>query len=122
MKFKADQIFADYDENDVLIIGFSSGDKKYFMIQHTDEYDDQDKELGMDTYYIEKNDQGFGMYGGIEKIALNRNEIVFELDEEAKEHLCEEFIEICFDCDEDTFSNLKLRLQQIFRRIDLKTE
>jgi len=118
MNLKADNIYADFDENDVLIIGFASNEdeSKYFMIQKSNDYDGQNKELDMDTYYIEKNDQSMGMYGGIDNIELKRNNIIFRLNNEAKEKLQENQIEISFECAENEFNNLQNRINLIFKQ------
>ncbi|MBL4704285.1 MAG: hypothetical protein JKY54_07175 [Flavobacteriales bacterium] len=123
MRFKAKEIFADYDENDVLIIAFS-GDTDhlsgpiYFMIQYSED-DSQDRQLGIDTYYIEKNDQSMGGYGGIIELRLDKNRIQIDLSQKGTEHLKEINIEIEFECNIDEFGNLQKRLNQIFSNGEL---
>jgi len=126
MKFKAKEVFTDYDENNVLIIGFSGvtnelGEPIYFMIQDSEEYDMQDKQLGIDTYYIEKNDQSIGGYGGIKELTLDMNRIRIDLDKKGIENLKETKIEIEFDYDVNVYNKLKKRLNQIFSPDILKT-
>jgi len=126
VKFKAKEIFANYDENGVLVIGFSGnstdqGRPIYFMIQDSDEYDVQDKRLNMDTYYVEKNEQSMGGYGGVKEIKLDKNRIQFELDQKGKENLKEKNIEIEFGCSDEEFTNLWKKLNQIFKNGELKT-
>jgi hypothetical protein len=126
MKFTAKEIFADYDENEILIIGFlgeatEQDDQIYFMIQDSNEYDHQDKELGMDTYYIEKNDQSMSGYGGVKELRLSKNKIQIDLDQKGIERLEETNIEIDFECNFDEFKNLHERLNQIFSSGELKT-
>ena len=126
MKFKAKEIFVGYDENDVLIIGFSENSTEhekpiYFMLQDSKEYGDQDKQLGMDTYYIEKNDQSMGGYGGIAEVYLERNRIKIELDKNGIDNVKENFVEIVFECGDNEFKNLLKRLDQIFSNGELKT-
>lgn len=69
MNFKAKEIHADYDQNDLLIIGFSGevdNEKISLMIQDAyDRENEQEIELGMNTFYIELNEQSKGGYGGI---------------------------------------------------------
>ena len=57
-------------EENISILGFSEGNK-YFQIQESQDYDEQDINLGLNTYHIEFNDQKNGRYGGIEKIKMN---------------------------------------------------
>ncbi len=126
MKFKAKEIFADYDENNILIIGFS-GEKTernkhiYFIIQDSDDYDHQDKKLGIDTYYIEKNDQTMSGYGGVKEIRLCKNRIQIDFDQKGIDNLQEINIEIEFECNPDEFKNLHKKLNQIFSNDELKT-
>ena len=53
-------------------------EQRYFMIQDViNEYDEQDIKLGMNTYYIEKNDQLFSTYDGVLKIQWGSDKIIF---------------------------------------------
>ncbi len=121
MKFRAEEIHCKYDGNDVLVIGFTSGfnereDKRYFMIQDALEYDRQDMQLGTDTYFIEKNNQASGMYGGISNMVLTRDSVLFELEESAQQKLDEESIEIELNCSEEVYRELSAKLHLIFMR------
>ena len=125
MKFKAKEIFADYDENEILIIGFSGEPTKhdeqiYFTIQDSDKYDHQDRELGMDTYYIEKNDQSMAGYGGVKEIKLSKNRIQIDFDQKGIDNLKETNIEIDFEFNSDEFKNLCKKLGQVFSNDELK--
>lgn len=51
------------------------------MIQHSEEYDNQNQKLGIGTYYIENNDQSMGGYGGIKELILSKNSIQIYLDD-----------------------------------------
>ena len=53
---------------------------EYLMIQDSLNYDEQDVELGMDTYYLEVNDQSKGGYGGIDRIELDRGKLKIGLN------------------------------------------
>ena len=69
--------FAVLHEDGVLIGGFrgesSDGDDPYLLLQVADEFDDQDRRLGMDTYYVELSGQGASGYGGIEQIHVRHD-------------------------------------------------
>ena len=65
------------------------------MIQDAlNEYDEQDIRLGMNTYYLEINDQLFSTYGGIKRIKMNTTRIIFLLDSRGIEKLKEQEIVI----------------------------
>lgn len=116
MQFQATDVFADYDEFQTLIIGFyaESDCPDYFMIQHSDHYTDADKKLGMNTFYIEKNDQSMGCYGGITQIVLDRSKIRIDLNEKSAERLGELNIEISFNCADDQFLKLESKILHVF--------
>ena len=84
LRFVANAISAEFDENDVLIIVFgdliNQKPQHYFMIQDMLQYDEQDQELGQDTYYILRDDPQYGTYGGIHRITLSPTGIHAQLD------------------------------------------
>ncbi len=90
--------FGTIDEVDEYRAIIFSDDKKelYFQIQDAYEYDTQDVQLGMDTYYIEINDQSHGCYGGISKIKLKDCSIEIELNDKGNEKLKSGKIKILF--------------------------
>jgi Immunity protein 10 len=51
--------------------------ENYVIIQRANTFDSQDKELGMDNYYIEYNDQSNSGYGICEKIVLDNDILDF---------------------------------------------
>lgn len=121
MDFKADNLFADYDENDILIIAFSGKIKNedaYLIIQDAyDRNDEQEIELGMNTFYIEINDQSTSGYGGIKEIKLYKNLLSINLDKTGMANLNLENnkIEIELELDENKFENLTEKLALIFK-------
>lgn len=120
ISFKAQEVYADYDPNDLLIIGFSgkmNNEDVYFMIQDAyDREDEQEIELGMDTYYLEWNDQSQGGYGGISELVVYRNKIHIELNKIGRKNLKikDEILSIEFDLNDKAFLNLTEKLKLIF--------
>lgn len=49
------------------------GDDPYFLLQVADEYDEQDRSLGMDTYYSELSGQEASGYGGIDRVEVRND-------------------------------------------------
>jgi hypothetical protein len=47
--------------------------ENYVILQRANTFDEQDKKLGMDSYYIEYNDQSNSGYGVCEQISLDEN-------------------------------------------------
>ncbi len=127
LTFQANTVSAEYDENDVLIIGFADlqadGEPNhYFMIQHSEEYDEQDVELGMNAYYIERDGQGYSTYGGIQKIVLGSRQIRVELDEVGQKQLEVPGIIIHFNLTEEGYSHLQQQLRKVFDEQILRIE
>jgi Immunity protein 10 len=112
--FETDSVFIEETDLDVLIVGFYKEDN-YLMIQQSlDEYDEQDIRLGMNTYHIERDDQSFGGYGGVEKINLSRNAIEVKLDKTGRENLQCDGVEIDFETDDENYEILTEKLKYIF--------
>ncbi|MFJ5509862.1 Imm10 family immunity protein [Pectobacterium jejuense] len=67
-------------EEAVLTVGFanSANDPQSFLIlQRAEEPDEQDEELGQDTYYVEIGDPGMAGYGGIDDVSITEEKIIF---------------------------------------------
>jgi hypothetical protein len=112
--FETDNIEIEENDLDVLIVGFYT-EENYLMIQHSlDGYDEQDVRLGMNTYHIERDDQSYGGYGGVERIHLSPNSIEVKLDETGKENLDCDGVTVDFEADEETYQLLIEKLRLIF--------
>jgi len=74
MEFNATEVSFEYSEYDVLVIYFES-DSNYLMIQYKDNHSELDVTLGMDTYHIERDNQGLGGYGGVKNWSLSDDSI-----------------------------------------------
>jgi len=84
------------------------------MIQDAlNNYDEQDIQLGMDTYYIEMNDQLFSTYGGILGIRMRTKRIGFTLDAIGRKELKDQEIIIDYTLDEEKYIKLKDALSQL---------
>lgn len=120
MNFKADEVFTDYNQDYILNCIFSGtidGQKNYLMIQDAyDREDEQEINLGMDTFYIETQDQSRGGYGGIKEIELGRDYLHIELNEIGKKNLklTNSTLKISFDINHKSILNLKEKLNEIF--------
>jgi len=99
IKFKANKITneTDIEENDYMIGFFNNGDEpdKYVILQRAITFDEQDIELGMNTYYFEYSDQSNSGYGICENAKIEKNKVLFDLKENALDDI--EKIEITFE-------------------------
>lgn len=71
----------------------------YVLIQRANNFDEQDKKLGMDNYYFEYNDQSNSGYGICEKITLDMNVLNFKFPKSEKNKI----INIILTLDEQKF-------------------
>ena len=84
-----------------------------FQVSHTN--DEQDEALGLDTYYVEKDDQSNSCYGGIDRVDLHTGTIRIELDAVGSKRLdLDKEVLITFDADEKTLAELRTGLAAIF--------
>ena len=49
----------------------------YLICQNAFEYDDEDLRNGMDSHYVELNDQSQSAYGGVERVMLWRDRVFY---------------------------------------------
>ena len=104
------------------IVGFADQQfdtKRYLQFQRSLEGDAQGRALGLDTYYVEKDDQSNSCYGGIESIDLRANAITLKLDDVGSKRLVlDKVVLITFDADDKTLGELRKGLATIFSGTD----
>ena len=104
------------------IVGFADRQfdtKRYLQFQRSRISDAQDQALGLDTYYVEKDDQSNSCYGGIESIDLHANTIALLLDDVGSQRLdLDKVVLITFDADDKTLGELRSGLATIFSGTD----
>lgn len=66
------------------------------------------------TYHIERDDQSYGEYGGVEGVTLSRNSLKVDLDDIGQENLQCESVQAGFETDDATFNTLMEKLGYIF--------
>lgn len=104
--FEAEAVEIEENDLEVLTVGFYT-EENYLMIQYSLDIEDS-------NYHIERDDQSFGGYGGVEKIILSPNQIEVKLDETGKENLDCDGVKIDFETDDDTYQLLIQKLKFIF--------
>lgn len=114
LEFSAEEVGIEETEFRVLVVGFYTGEN-YLMIQQSlEESDEQDTGSGMNSYHIERDDQSYGGYGGVERIDLSRNQIEVKLDETGKENLECDAVRVEFETGDETYETLAEKLKFIF--------
>ncbi|WP_034185391.1 MULTISPECIES: Imm10 family immunity protein [Burkholderia] len=68
-------------ENGVHIVGLADHDppSSYVILQRETDDDEQDKALGLDTYYMEVGEDGVAGYGGVTSVSLQGKMLNIEL-------------------------------------------
>jgi len=81
-QFEASHIFLE-DDGYAIIIGFANdkdAPSKFVLLQKPKEFDEQDKQLGMDKIHIQIEDESRAAYGGIKSISKNQDHVLIDLD------------------------------------------
>ncbi|UYA58774.1 Imm10 family immunity protein [Pectobacterium colocasium] len=109
-------------EESVSTIGFadSADDPQHFLIlQRAEEPDEQDEELGQDTYYVEIGNPNVAGYGGIDAVLVTTNNIIFTCS--STTNWCQKIktIEIGIEPQLGTPGEIEASLREIF--IDTST-
>ena len=104
------------------VLGFADHERqpqRYLQIQRSHADRPEDGESGMNTYYVEKDDQANSLYGGIEKVILREGSIDFTFNRSGCERLgLQTEARITFESDLAGFKALKDGLNAVFRGSD----
>ncbi len=80
-----------FEEDDAMAVFAFSADEgqsaEYLMLQYALQTDEQDRRLGLGGLYIERDDQAFGCYRGVESIRRIGDRIEIDLNTEGKQRL-----------------------------------
>jgi hypothetical protein len=80
-----------FEEDDAMaVLAFCADEEEsaeYLMLQYPLQTDEQDRRLGLNGLYIERDDRAFGCYGGVESIRRIGDRIEIDLNAEGKRRL-----------------------------------
>lgn len=118
MKFNANFLYAQVDENDVIMVGFADDEfetQDYFLFQKSLVCNEQDKEMGFDKIHITYSNQTQSTYGNILKFVLKNGLVEITLDAKtASELRTDEQIEIVFPQNDIKLVDVKQYLAKMF--------
>ncbi len=106
LHFTAEAVEIEENDLDILCVGFYT-DENYLMIQKSLDVEDSE-------YHIERDDQSFGGYGGVENVELLGDSVTLTFDESGKENLDCDGIKADFETDDEAFQLLTEKLRFIF--------
>ena len=110
------------DNEEFCLVGFADREydtRCYLQLQRSHVNDTQDRALGLDTYYVERDDQSNSCYGGIESIELHSDMVRLDFTDAGSRSLdLRGPTRITFDIDEGTLTALRIQLSTIFADTD----
>ncbi len=120
--FHAESVAVDDPDENCFLVGFADAPfetQRYLLLQRAFEHDEQDIELGQDTYHVEICSQAQSGYGGISRCDLRRDRLELEFSGNALPELGGVTgASITFRLSEPDFAALHQRLSDIFRGSD----
>ena len=103
------------EEHGVLTVGFADSQfntQNYLLFQSSIDADESEDN---NEIYVERNGQQYGVYGGVEKFILSRNEAHLALTRETAKHLdTEREVVVIFFATDKQFLQLKVDLNRVF--------
>jgi len=120
--FHANVVSTEHPDGECFLVGFADENfstEKYLLLQRAFSHDDQDVELGQDTYHVELCSQEQSGYGGISRFELHRDRIELDFLPEVSAELPDiTGVTATFAIAEQEFSSLEHSLRAIFRDCD----
>lgn len=113
VEFRAEEIEVGVSPQGVINVGFYT-DGHYLSFQYMTDAEQRERLRIPDTYYIARDDQSYGEYGGVEKATLSRNTLEVALDELGQSNMQCESVKVHFETDDQTFAKVKEKLAYIF--------
>lgn len=85
------------------------------ICQNAFEYDDEDLRNGMDSHYVELNDQSQSAYGGVERVMLWRDRVFFAFTPEVAALFdLPDGLGLAFHVTDEEYANLAMLATKIF--------
>ena len=124
--FIAKQVFVE-EEHGILVVALSAPSTAeedfYLILQHKNEYDEQDLRLGMNEPYVEFCGQDWSWYGHVDSFVLMRDRINIRMNSVAADRMKNDGdIQVQFAIDDHSFSDLGSALRIVFRGQSYFTE
>lgn len=113
IEFQADEIEAGLSPHGVINVGFYT-DGNYLSFQKMiDEERAARLRIPTDTYYVARDDQSYGGYGGLESAVLSPTSFEVTTNDAGRDVMQCDRVKVGFSADEEKFAQLKEQLGQI---------
>lgn len=114
VEFEAEGVESGLSTWGIITISFYTEENYLTIQQPVDKLEGMNVQPLPNSYHIERDDQSYGEYGGVESIALSENSIEVILDEWGQEHLECEAVKVHFETDPKIYLSLKELLSYTF--------
>src|SRR5689334_7746324 len=122
VRFTANTVVVDDSDDDFILVGFADdrdgAQRDALHFQRSHEFDAQDVALGMNSVYVERNDQSQGGYGGVERVELRPDGLRVVVAGELAHRMGDREFEITFSLPADEFDRLRSGLRKVFAGFD----
>jgi hypothetical protein len=122
VRFTANTVVVDDSDDDFILVGFADdrdgAQRDALHFQRSHEFDAQDVALGMNSVYVERNDQSQGGYGGVERVELRPDGLRVVVAGELAHRMGDREFEIAFSLPADEFERLRSGLRKVFAGFD----
>jgi len=112
---------SEFETDDVALrVGFADGENsKHYFIMQREENSIEETFPDLGNIYIERDDQCWGGYGGINQISFNRNSLIIYVNEEMANQMGGyDTIKITFSIDDLQFQQLQNVLRKVMQNYE----
>ena len=114
VEFEAEGVESGLSTWGIITISFYTEENYLTIQQPVDKLEGMNVQPLPNSYHIERDDQSYGEYGGVESVELSPNSIEVTLDSIGQEHLQCDAVKVRFETDEKTYLSLKELLGYTF--------
>jgi hypothetical protein len=118
VRIAANTVVVDSSDDGFILVGFADERDGVYRdalhFQRSYEFDEQDVALGMDSVYAERNGQGQGGYGGVERVELHSDHLRVVLGGDLADQMGDSEFEITLALSPEEFSRLRDGLRAVF--------
>lgn len=119
VRFTANTVMVDDSNENFILVGFADKQDGHYQnvlqFQRSYEFDEQDVALGMNSVYIERNDQSQSGYGGVERVELHADRLRVVIGGLVAQRMGDSEFEIKLSLAPEEFERLRRALRVVFQ-------